>query len=245
MKINLLVAGSEGTNEAENIRHLLYTYQNEKHAENYLPYTADSSAKKYKVNGNDVELFVDNTIGRQNFQTVLSKSFFKRPDGAFMLVYSANDPQSFNDIETKWCPLIQWGTPLAPIILVCLKPAVHTTTVKPAPVIITQQQGISLANKIGAAAFIECDTRDSDQVKNVFEKYLYYAFVHHQQKMLVTPDDFVTRQPLSAAQLVPKLNLFNVSRMPQPPLLYTMSTEVDVTNAEVDKRDSALKAPKR
>jgi GTPase SAR1 family protein len=85
------------------------------------------------------------------------------------------DPQSLENVETMWLPEVQHHCPGVPILLVGLQKdalkdkdavaALHKRGEKP----VSSKSGEHMADKIGAADYLECSARAGKGIDEVFK----------------------------------------------------------------------------
>ena len=96
----------------------------------------------------------------------------------FLLCFSIVRPESFLNCEQKWMPELKQNVHNKPVILVGTKEDIREdadvlaalSKKKKRP--ITQQQGMKMANKIGAVSYMECSALTQKGLKSVFDEAL-------------------------------------------------------------------------
>ncbi len=154
--LKVVVVGSK----ASNIVGLLCRYMYGKYPA-MLPTFMDNKTVSIPLADTKVALGLWNTYHQEDYDRLRPLSYPQTD--IFILTYSIMDPESFNEIETKWAPEVRRYCPSAKIILVgCNKPENNAVS------LITPERAQQLADKIGAAAQIECSAQTGYNVENVF-----------------------------------------------------------------------------
>lgn len=83
----------------------------------------------------------------------------------FLLCFSINDKNSFENVKTKWYPEITSKCPGVPIILVGCKLDLRVDGDEDQ---VTKEMGESLRKCIKAEAYIECSAKNIVKVQEVF-----------------------------------------------------------------------------
>ena len=131
-------------------------------AENYAKEVAvvDQSGKKRVV-----ELSLWDTAGLPDYDRLRPLSY---PDTDVILVcFSVKEPDSFENIQSKWIPEIQRFCPGVPFFIIGHKTSLadDANSLRER---VTREQGRRLARKVGAVAYMECCARTGKCVNKVF-----------------------------------------------------------------------------
>lgn len=139
----------------------------------YVPTIFESFVSEMQINNKRVELTLWDTAGQEDYDRLRPLSY---PDtNVVVLCFSVDNPDSLDNISTKWMPEIRNFLPNIPVILVANKKDLRNdqTTkrelqrMKQKPV--TESEGRSVAKNIGAQAYIECSAKQKEGVNDVFE----------------------------------------------------------------------------
>ena len=93
----------------------------------------------------------------------------------FILCFSIENPNSFQNILNKWYPEVRHHCPKIPLILVGTKvdmrhdDEIVNTLRQKGEKVICYQQGLGLAGNIGAKKYIECSALTQTGLSHVFE----------------------------------------------------------------------------
>jgi len=135
--------------------------------DNYTISTLDKEGKPLRVD------FID-TAGVEDFARLRTSSYVGT--NVFLLCYSVSSPSSFANVSKKWCQEISAHCPKALIVLAATKvdlredkatiETLKGKKLKP----ITTEQGRNKKKEINAVAYVECSSKQSKNVKGVFEE---------------------------------------------------------------------------
>ncbi|KAI9358548.1 transforming protein RhoA-like protein [Zopfochytrium polystomum] len=94
---------------------------------------------------------------------------------AFILCFSVGDPQTLASVESEWLPELQHHCPHTPIVLVgCRKdlrgdPEIVAELARVGSQPVTYEEGLQMAQRIGASQYLECSALENDGVIDVFK----------------------------------------------------------------------------
>lgn len=139
----------------------------------YIPTIFDTWVADLEVDGHSVEFALWDTAGQEEFDSLRLLCY---PDAdVIIMCYSADSPDSLENIKDRWFGEVQEYASQAPIVLVGLKqdlqndPATRAMLRDVNQTPVTSQQGHEMANTIGAVSFIECSSKLNLNVQRVFE----------------------------------------------------------------------------
>jgi len=152
---------------------LLIVFSKDQFPEVYVPTVFENYVADIEVDSKQVELALWDTAGQEDYDRLRPLSY---PDtDVILMCFSIDSPDSLENIPEKWTPEVRHFCPSVPIILVGNKKDLRndSTTMrelskmKQSPV--TLDEGMAMADKIGAYGYMECSARTKDGVRDVFE----------------------------------------------------------------------------
>ncbi|KAK9511385.1 hypothetical protein O3M35_000050 [Rhynocoris fuscipes] len=151
---------------------LLIVFSQDKFLERYLPTVFDNYVADIEVDGKQVQLSLWDTAGQEDYDRLRPHSY---PDSDVILVtFSIVQPDSFDNIEEKWYHEVRNFCPNIPIILVGSKKDLRTDQKEP----VKYEEGLAMARRIKAYAYVECSAKTKDGVRMVFELATRAALVN-------------------------------------------------------------------
>ncbi|ODM89139.1 Ras-like GTP-binding protein Rho1 [Orchesella cincta] len=165
----LVVVGDGGCGKTT----LLSTFTRNLFPETYVPTEFDIYTTIVKVDGNQVELTIRDTSGQEDYDRLRPLSY---PNSTAILVCFAVDaPDSLVNVAEKWSPEIQYHCRGIPVILVGNKVDLGDDSTTIQELSKKQQEsvafgdGVWMAQKIGAQAYLECSVKRGERVQDLFE----------------------------------------------------------------------------
>jgi len=170
---------------------LLYTFSNGTFPKNEIGMLVfDNYVANIEVDGIKVEFNLSDTPGQEDYDKLRPLNY---PDSHVILIcFSVDNPNSFKNVEYVWVPEVYHFCPNLPVILVCCKKDLRNDSnvinklkekgEKP----ISYEEGMRVAEKIGAYRYLECSAKDrnpqTNGVREVFECATRAALTVHSQK---------------------------------------------------------------
>jgi Ras-related C3 botulinum toxin substrate 1 len=153
---------------------MLISYTSNAFPEDYLPTVFDNYSANVMLEGKPYNLGLWDTAGQDDYDRLRPLSYPQTD--VFLVLYSAVNPNSFENVRTKWYPEIHHHCPNAAVVLAATKIDLRTNEEmlqrlaqhRQAPV--TYEQGMTLAKEIGAAKFVECSALTQVGLKQVFDE---------------------------------------------------------------------------
>ncbi|XP_014671952.1 PREDICTED: ras-like GTP-binding protein RHO [Priapulus caudatus] len=152
---------------------LLIVFSKDQFPEVYVPTVFENYVADIEVDGKQVELALWDTAGQEDYDRLRPLSY---PDtDVILMCFSIDSPDSLENIPEKWTPEVKHFCPNVPIILVANKKDLRNdeatkrelAKMKQEPV--RTEEGRTMAEKIGAFAFLECSAQTKEGVRQVFE----------------------------------------------------------------------------
>ena len=157
----------------------------------YIPTVFDNYSANLVIHGVPCAIGLWDTAGQEDYDRLRPLSYPQTD--VFLICFSVINPDSFEDVKEKWYPEVSRHCPKTPIILVGLKLDLRDDkeTVEKlkkerlAP--ITYEQGMKMAEKIGAFKYVECSAFTQKGLKEVFDEAIAATqnFVKHKRKRCV------------------------------------------------------------
>jgi len=149
----------------------------------YVPTVFENYVADVEVDGKRVELALWDTAGQEDYDRLRPLSY---PDSHVILIcFSVDSPDSLENVQEKWISEVLHFCAGLPILLIgCKKDLRHDPRTieelranNQSPV--TTDQGMSIAQRIGAYKYLECSAKTNEGVRGVFE--------HATRAALLTP----------------------------------------------------------
>lgn len=144
----------------------------------YIPSVFEHYVADLEVDGRKVKLALWDTCAGEEYARLRPLSY---PDTDFvLLMFAFGSSESLQNCFSKWAPELRKFCPGIPIILVGgQKDVLEVDAEKPIDAV-TSQQGQTMAETIGAAAYFECSSKTGEGVEEVFT-----AAIRNMMKMQV------------------------------------------------------------
>ncbi|XP_028398202.1 ras-like GTP-binding protein Rho1 [Dendronephthya gigantea] len=169
-RIKLTIVGDGSTGKTC----LLMVFKDEEFPSDYVPTVFENYVKYLTYDSKPIELVLWDTAGQEDYDSIRPLSY---PDtDVILLCYSMDIRESFDNIETKWHTELKWYCPKVPVILVGLKKDLRSEAARHSDIenanetdFVSFEEGKKMAEKIGAADFLECSSLKGEGVNEVFE----------------------------------------------------------------------------
>ncbi|KAL1925317.1 uncharacterized protein VTP21DRAFT_200 [Calcarisporiella thermophila] len=137
----------------------------------YIPTVFETYVTDVKIDGKPVQLALWDTAGQEEYERLRPLSY-SRAD-VILIAFTIGDPDSLENVTTKWIEEVNSACPDVPVLLVGLKKDLREN---PAAIqemegrnFVSQREGESVAQQIGARKYLECSALTGEGVDDVFE----------------------------------------------------------------------------
>lgn len=160
---------------------MLISYTTNTFPEEYLPTVFDNYTSTVVVDNITVSLGLWDTAGQEDYDRLRPLSYPQT--NVFLVCYSVISPSTYTNITNKWIPEIRHHCPDTPIVLCGTKidlrddPNTIQNLQKQNLVPVRREQGLKLAKKIKAYAYVECSALTQKGLHSVFEEAIRAVLV--------------------------------------------------------------------
>ena len=165
---------------------LLIVFSKDEFPEVYVPTVFENYVADIQIEDKSVELALWDTAGQEDYDRLRPLSY---PDtDVILMCFSIDMPDSLENISEKWKGEVSHFCPQVPIILVGNKadlrndPHCIAELAQKGQKPVTYAQGESMANNIGAKAYIECSALARTGITEVFESATRAALAKKKKK---------------------------------------------------------------
>ena len=183
---------------------LVSAYCHDLYSSVYQPTILRCLSTDAKVQGENIELIVIDTPGRMDYQPI-RKCSYKKAD-LVMICFALDRPDTLVNVRQYWAnEVIESTSRKVPIVLVgnrkdkrdemhikwchcneytysnCLSNST-SNPILPIDVVVTYEEGLSVAKTIGALTYIECSAKYRENTRKVFEQSSDIAVRKHRRK---------------------------------------------------------------
>ncbi|GJQ67336.1 putative tumor susceptibility [Trypoxylus dichotomus] len=124
--------------------------------EEYIPTVFENYAEEKVIDGEQYSLSLWDTAGQEDYERLRPLSYPNTT--CFLLCYSINNKDSYDNIRTKWAPEVRHHMPHTPFILVGTKNDLRDVD-DPNIQLVSAKEGKKLARQIRAESYLECSAQ--------------------------------------------------------------------------------------
>ncbi|XP_035687186.1 ras-like GTP-binding protein RHO [Branchiostoma floridae] len=167
---------------------LLIVFRNDEFPEVYIPTVFENYVADIEVDGKQVELALWDTAGQEDYDRLRPLSYGTYETDVLLVCFAIDNRDSFVNVADKWVPEIKNYCPKAPFLLVGNKKDLRTDKARRKELaemkeeVISTEEGLEMAKKVGATAYIECSAKTREGVRDVFESATRAALQKKKQK---------------------------------------------------------------
>lgn len=152
---------------------LLVTYCSDSFPDVYVPTVFETYTTFVEFNQQRVRLSLWDTAGEEDYDRLRPLSYGQA--NVVVMCFALDNQDSLTNVESRWQPEIRHFLPKVPIVLVGNKKDIRDDY-RPPPVLprnykppVKTSEGRAVANRIRAAAYIECSALKLTGVREVFD----------------------------------------------------------------------------
>eukprot|EP00762_Andalucia_godoyi_P006306 ANDGO_05909.mRNA.1 Ras-related protein Rac1 len=150
---------------------MLISYANNQFPEDYVPTVFDNYTANVMVDSQAISLGLWDTAGQEDYDRLRPLAY--PGTDIFIVCFSLVAPASLKNVETKWWPELKHNAADTPIVLVGLKLDLRNDEAfcrEKGLTRISKEEGQRMADKLGAAAYVECSAKTQEGLKEAFDK---------------------------------------------------------------------------
>jgi len=116
-----------------------------------------------EVDGQTVTLALWDTCTAEEYERLRPLCYHGA--NAILLCFAIDSPDSLDSVTTKWVPEVLRYCAGVPLVLVGCKSDLRETSQRP----VTWEEGMAVAQKIGAVKYLECSAKSGEGVREVLK----------------------------------------------------------------------------
>ncbi|XP_043263984.1 ras-like GTP-binding protein RhoL [Colletes gigas] len=142
---------------------MLITYTTNEFPSEYVPTVFDNYAGTIYVDGQEYDMTLWDTAGQEDYERIRPLSYPNTD--CFLICFSVNSRNSFENVVNKWYPEIKYHCPNTPIVLIGTKGDLRNTENVDT---ISLKDCNKMRKKVKAYKYIECSALKRDNLEDVF-----------------------------------------------------------------------------
>ncbi|KAI8806855.1 Rho GTPase Rho1 [Cladochytrium replicatum] len=152
---------------------LLIRFSRNTFPQSYVPTVFETYVKDVHVDGKTVELALWDTAGQEDYDRLRPLSY--SDSHVILICFAVDMPDSLENVTEKWISEVSHFCPRVPIILVGCKqdlrhdPQTLANLARANHRPVSPEQGVEIAQRIGAYRYLECSALHGTGVNEVFE----------------------------------------------------------------------------
>jgi small GTP-binding protein len=165
---------------------LLIAYSTNKAPTDYVPTVFDNYIVNLSAGDHDIELSLWDTAGQEDFDRIRPLSY--AGTDVFLVCFSLVSRTSMQNVPYKWIPELRQYCPDTPIVLVGTKADLRNDPVTldqlkaQGQTPVSGEEGLELAQSIGAVNYVECSAITGENLKMVFDTAVKAVILRPRQK---------------------------------------------------------------
>ncbi|XP_060905210.1 rho-related GTP-binding protein RhoU-like isoform X2 [Labrus mixtus] len=168
-KVNCVLVGDGAVGKTS----LIVSYTTNGYPTDYVPTAFDNFTVMVVVDGKPVRLQLCDMAGQDELERLRPLCY--KNANVFLLCYSVVRPCSFRNLIDRWVPEIQQHCPGVPVVLVGtqldlredVQVLINLAQIQERPV--SSEEGLQLAQELGAVSFAECSALTQKNLKDTFD----------------------------------------------------------------------------
>lgn len=142
---------------------MLITYTTREFPSEYVPTVFDNYAGSIRVDGQEYDMTLWDTSGQEDYERIRPLSYPNTD--CFLICFSINSRDSYENVMTKWHPEIKCHCPNKPVVLVGTKGDLRNTGNVD---IVTMKDCQKMKKKVKASKYVECSALQRENLDLVF-----------------------------------------------------------------------------
>ena len=166
---------------------LLFVFSKKRFPETYVPTVFETYVTDIQVDGQHSELTLWDTAGQEDYDRLRPLSY--PGTDVVVMCFAIDSPDSLQNIPGKWLNEIRhFCEPNVPIVLAGNKKDLRTDSytidklAEEGLVPVTREEGIRMAEKIGAYKYVECSAKENEGIQEVFKEATRAALVEKRRR---------------------------------------------------------------
>jgi len=175
-EIKCCVVGDGGVGKTS----IMLSYTTGKMMTTYQPTCFESYLVEVQHGENIREMCVMDTAGQETYDRLRTLSYYDTD--VFLVCFSVDDQDSFENVKSKWIPEIKEFRPNTPFILLGTQTDLRHSLVDITDACITSTKGKKTAKRLGAEKYMECSSLDGTGLDEVFQEAIHLALNPHKKR---------------------------------------------------------------